>query len=181
MDKRKIANARVKHKIEDAVLQLLKTKRFSEITVSDIIRQAHVARSSYYRNYDAKETVVRSYIDRMHAEVRKQIHFSEDMDDLLIFDNLVASLSFYRQQKDELLLLYANGLGMLVQDTLNEFAETLAGSMPQTSIHRYKLYFLTGAMLNMTMAWLEQGAKESPTAMATEFMTYLSGTQPTKS
>ncbi len=176
MDKRIRENIRVRKSIEEALFTLLKTKKLSEISVTDIVKVSGVARSSYYRNFDSKESIIESYIQRMHDEVREKIHFSENMDELLIYDNLVASLEFYLKQKFYLLQLYNNGLGMLIQEELNRFSEDLFGNMPQNSIHRYKLYFLSGAMLNMTMEWLKSGAMESPREMATEFLNYLDAT-----
>lgn len=45
MDKRKAANLEVKRRIKDALYDLMAEKSFSEITVTDIIQRAGVARA----------------------------------------------------------------------------------------------------------------------------------------
>ena len=55
MDKRKIANQKVKTSITSALFELLKEKSISEISITEIINKAHVARASFYRNYSSKE------------------------------------------------------------------------------------------------------------------------------
>lgn len=56
MDKRKEANIRVKSSIVDALFMLMKRKPISEITVTEIIKKAGVARVSFYRNYTSKHS-----------------------------------------------------------------------------------------------------------------------------
>ena len=55
MDKRKELNKIVKDSIAESIFQLMKVKRFSDITVSEIITKSGVARASFYRNFKYKE------------------------------------------------------------------------------------------------------------------------------
>lgn len=170
MDKRMIENARVKKSIEEALFSLLKDKTFSEITTTEIIQTSGVARSSYYRNFSSKEDIIASYMERQRHEVAEKISFTESIDDFFAIDKLVKSLEHYLTQKYYFLLLYNNGFGSYLQENANSFAEIYLGDMPCDSIERYKIYFLSGALLNMTMKWLRDGAKESPYEMASAFL-----------
>ena len=60
MNKRIQANVEAKNKIVQALFTLLKKKRFSEITVTDLIKEAKVARATYYRNFECKEDIINS-------------------------------------------------------------------------------------------------------------------------
>ena len=173
MDKRMIENARVKKSVEEALFTLLKTKSFSEITATDIIKTAKIARSSYYRNFDSKEDIITSYIERQRLEVAKKISFSESAKGFFNIDKLVKSLEHFLTQKYYFLLLYDNGFGSYLQENENLFAEMYLGNMPYDSPDRYKIYFMSGALFNMTMKWLRDGAKESPYEMATIFLKLL--------
>ena len=42
--------------------------------------------------------------------------------------------------------------------------------MTMQSIDRYSLYYYAGALYNMTICWLENGAKETPEQMAEQFL-----------
>ena len=63
MDKRKEANIRVKTNITEALFALMHEKSFSDITVTELIRKAGVARASYYRNYDSMEDVLITLVE----------------------------------------------------------------------------------------------------------------------
>ncbi|MDE6598230.1 MAG: TetR/AcrR family transcriptional regulator, partial [Clostridia bacterium] len=58
MDKRKEANLKVKKLITDALLALMEKKDINEISVTELITTAGVARVSFYRNYSSKENVL---------------------------------------------------------------------------------------------------------------------------
>ncbi|MFR4802256.1 MAG: TetR/AcrR family transcriptional regulator [Eggerthellaceae bacterium] len=58
MDKRSEANRQTRERIARALLRLLGIKEFSDISVTDIVREAHVARAAYYRNFSSKEDIL---------------------------------------------------------------------------------------------------------------------------
>lgn len=174
MDKRIIANHQVKRKIEVALFQLMAGKKFSEITVTDIIRTSGVARASYYRNFANKEEIIENYLENQRREVAALIEFSESVTDLFNEEKLVVSLEHYLQQKDRFLLLYDSGFGTFLQEDMNQFAELILGDFPQKSVKRYALYFLAGAILNTMIQWLKCGTRESPRTMAQIFIKMLS-------
>ena len=57
-NKRTLANERTKRRIIRSLLRLMSEKHFSDITVSDIVARAGVARASYNRNFESKEDVI---------------------------------------------------------------------------------------------------------------------------
>jgi len=177
MDKRLIENIRVKKSIEEAMFELLKKKKFSEITVSDIINVSCVARASYYRNYDSKEAVIKSFIERLRDEVEQSVHFSESKSEFFNHTNLVASLEYYLKYKYYILQLYDNGFGLLIQDMINRFVEEILGDMPSSSVERYEIYMITGAWFNTLICWLKNGAKESPNEIVHVFLKFLLGSR----
>ena len=63
MDKRKERNRIVRTAITDAVFELMKQKQLDDITVTEIIQKAQVARISFYRNYESKEAVLAGLVE----------------------------------------------------------------------------------------------------------------------
>jgi len=55
----------VKSRINKAFMELLNEKPYSDITVTDIINKAGVARVSYYRNYSSISEIVENITDHM--------------------------------------------------------------------------------------------------------------------
>lgn len=132
MDKRKEANMRVKRNITEAMLELMQKKSFSDITITEIIRTARVARVSFYRNYRSKEDILTTLI--------------EDVLDLYLF-----------------------GYGSILLEKLNQSHEILAGTMPNHSIEKYRLYMYIGALYNTAVIWISNGAKENTEDIARIF------------
>lgn len=174
MDKRKIENARVKKNIEDAFFTLLKEKNFSEITVTDLVNRSGVARTSYYRNFDSKEDIIKEYIRRMREETDMAFEHSEKVfGNRLNIQTLTVQVSYYLKEKHNILLLYENGFGTLMLDETNYYIEESWGDMACSSIERYNLYFTSGAIFNTMIQWLKTGAKETPSEMARIIMELL--------
>ena len=71
-DKRYEANRQVKIKISRALIKLMEQMPFSDITVTDIVQTAGVARASYYRNFESKEEVLIKVTDYIMNEYSKK-------------------------------------------------------------------------------------------------------------
>lgn len=167
MDKRKKANIRVKGQITKALFQLMHEKSFSDITITELIQTAGVARVSFYRNYESKEDVLLTLINDVLEQFRETVDSNEP--DYYTYDNIRRSFSFFRKYGDFLLDLYRFGYGSILLERLNRFHEEVAGTMPNSSIERYKLYMYIGALFNTAVTWVQNGAKESEEDIADMF------------
>ena len=140
MSRGSIENARVKKEITESLFALLEKKNFSEITVTDIIRGAGVARASYYRNFESKESIIEEYMNSIREEIMRDVHYADDID-IYNADNVLngfeRSLSYFLKNKSYILSIYNNGFGSLIQRIFNRYIEEFAGNMPQNSIEHY--------------------------------------------
>ena len=160
--------------IIEALFTLMETDRFSSISVLQITGEAGVARMSYYRNFESKEQIIEAYVDRLHneliAESDKSAASAQGVDGLLNEKTLAHgfkhSLERMRVEKRKILALINAGFATTLQRMMDGYLEERLGDMPARSIERYELYFASGALLNVLVNWLEQGAKEPPEEMA---------------
>ena len=159
MDKRKEANLRVKKGITMALFSLMHQKSFSDITISEIIRTAGVARVSFYRNYDSKEDVLLTLIEDILEEFRSTIDSNET--NYYTYENIRRSFAYFKRYGNFLLDLYHFGYGSILLEKLNQFHEEVAGNMPSRSIERYELYMYMGALFNTAIKWIQNGTRES--------------------
>ena len=53
----------IKQSVMEALLALMDVKPFSEITITELVSKAGIARSTYYRNYSSKEEIIAERID----------------------------------------------------------------------------------------------------------------------
>ena len=159
MDKRKEANLRVKSGITMALFSLMHQKSFSDITISEIIRTAGVARVSFYRNYDSKEDVLLTLIEDILEEFRSTIDSNET--NYYTYENIRRSFAYFKRYGNFLLDLYHFGYGSILLEKLNQFHEEVAGNMSSRSIERYELYMYMGALFNTAIKWIQNGTRES--------------------
>ena len=61
-------NSYVKRQILTALLDLLKEKPLSDISVSELTGRAGIGRVSFYRNYQTKEDILKEESDRLIKE-----------------------------------------------------------------------------------------------------------------
>ena len=58
--------------VEEALAILIDKKDFSAITISELVKKAGIARSTFYRNYESKEDIIRSSIRKTLSEFDEQ-------------------------------------------------------------------------------------------------------------
>lgn len=158
MDKRKEANMRVKGNITKALFDLMHEKSFSDISISELIRTAGVARVSFYRNYESKEDVLLKLVEDVLEQFRDTIDCNEA--DYYTYGNIRRSFEYFKKYGEFVLDLYRFGYGSILLEKLNRFHEEIAGTMPNSSIEKYQLYMYMGALFNTAIMWLQNGAKE---------------------
>lgn len=178
MSKASNDNKRVKKQITEGLFSLLRKKTFSEITITDIVNEANVARASYYRNFQNKEEIIEAYMDSLRDELMQDINY-DDEDKIFNSENtkigFEKALTYFLIRKADLLALYNNGFGTLIQKLFNRYIIEFAGNMSFNSIERYKLYFISGAVSNVLIEWLSDGAKEPPREIANICVKYFEG------
>lgn len=158
MDKRKEANLRVKKNITIALFQLMHEKSFSEISITELIKRAGVARVSFYRNYESKEDVLITLIDDILEQYRDTIDSNES--NFYTYGNVRRSFEFFKEYDELALDLYRFGYGSIILEKLNRFHEEVAGTMPNNSVEKYRLYMYMGSLFNTAVMWIQNGEKE---------------------
>ena len=57
-------NSYVLNQITEAMVELLKEKEMSNISISELCDKAQIGRTSFYRNFESKEAIVEFIIER---------------------------------------------------------------------------------------------------------------------
>lgn len=165
-DKRYEANRQVKIKISRALIKLMEQMPFSDITITDIVQTAGVARASYYRNFESKEEVLIKVTDDIMNEYRKK---AAKLDGgFFSYPSILLIFRYFRSYKRFILCVFKSGLAYIYLDMFDRELENQMGDMPFNDIKRYNVYFYSGALYNVFLKWLENGMKESPQEMAEE-------------
>ena len=167
MDKRRAANLRVKGSITRTLFSLMQTKSLSEITITEIVDGAGVARASFYRNYCSKEDVLVTLIRDVLEDFRSRI--APGQDSFYTYENILLSFTYFHTYRSYILDLYRSGFVSVFLEELNRFHESVEGTMPSSSIEKYQLYMYIGALFNTAMVWLLENDRTTPEEMARFF------------
>lgn len=173
MDKRKVANQQVKDRMLFALIEFAGEKDWSKVKVTELVERSGVARASFYRNFGSVEQVVDYGIQRMARLYHEGKPFAEE--DFLSRDVMLYKFRFYREHADVVLAFHRAHVSVTLLDIITDCEIDAGGDMPASSIERYELYYFAGAFYNMLICWLEGGMRESPEAMADEFLRIASG------
>lgn len=157
-----------RQKIISAFQALLRQKAYEDISIVEIAKTAGVSRSTYYRSFKRKEDIVEAYADQLLNEIRGGImeKYGCELRHIDIRSRFEFLFEFYRPRGSDILSLYSSGFGSLLLDIVNRYAEYALGDMPYSSVEKYKIYFVSGAMYNILLKWLEDGAADEPSLLA---------------
>ena len=173
MDKRKIANQQVKDRLLAALIDFAGQKDWSKVTATELITRSGVARASFYRNFKSVEEIIDyglEQIARLYHEGKPSIQ--EDFRDPAI---VLYKFRFYWAHRELVLAFHHAKASTSLLDVITDCEIDACGDMSINSITKYELYYFAGAFYNMMLCWLEGGAKETPEAMAEEFLRIMRG------
>ena len=159
MKRKNVTTQMMKQYISESLLILMAQKDYPHITINEIVAKAGVNRSTYYRNFSSKEEVIKFYFSNIMCEYLDEYQNSKNHSFesymLTVFRN-------FHKHKDELLLIYKNGLAYLILEVLNyQFEQSRVGQ--NISIEeKYKLYFHTGGIYHFYILWFSHEMTETP-------------------
>ena len=167
-DKRKEANQQVKDRLLDALLEFAGEKDFSQLKVTELVERSGVARASFYRNFDSVEDIVDYGIKRMARLYHEGMPAA--CGDAHSREAMRYKFRFYRDHAAIVLAFHRAHLSTTLLDVITDCEISEGGDMPASSIARFELYYYAGAFYNMLVCWLEGGMRETPEALADEFL-----------
>lgn len=168
MDKRKIANQRVKDRLFNALIDFAGQKDWSKVTVTELIKKSGVARASFYRNFKSVEDIIDYGIGQMALQYHNGM--PSPTENLHSREMILYKFRFYQTHAQLVLAFHHAKITTTLLDIITDCEIETRGDMPSTSISRYELYYYSGAFYNVMLCWLEGGMRETAEEMAEEFM-----------
>lgn len=160
------ANQLARECMVTALMQLLKEKPLSAVSVSELTEKAGVSRMTYYRNYQSKEEIFTVYLDDILDDYRDDVKNLFQKGNYYDLDNLIHCFSYFRQHRLFLESLFQSGLGHTFLESVGRYVVETWYRPGDGIEHYYALQAFTGALYNLYISWSENGAKESPEEMA---------------
>lgn len=144
-----------------ALLELMKEKPYHQITIKEIAEKADLNRSTFYRNFNSKEDILRLHLDFLAQEYINRINEANKIDMSGVARILMA---FFNENLDFICSLRKNGLSSFLLEAFN----LLLPHIHRATIGKYvytiseenlelALAFNAGGMWNLLMKWIDTG------------------------
>lgn len=148
-----------KEYIAKSLLILMKNKNYNNITIEEITNKAGVNRSTYYRNFDSKESIIEFFLDEIMSNyiadyAKLQTNSMETY--------LYTIFKHFYYYKNELLLIYKSGLSYILLNVLNNRFNEIYNLKEINPELQYKLYYHIGGIYNNYILWFSHDMKETP-------------------
>jgi len=160
---------RTRHQVGGALVDLIKEKRFEEITVQNVVDRAHVGRSTFYSHFRDKEDVFEQQWEQFIEMLAGQINWAKAGTDSFVparflFQHLQEAQTFYRSllRSRKTDAIFKSGVEHLSQ----RIEKTLKGNAAKSSIPiRILSHFLASQLFILLKWWLDAGMPYSPESM----------------
>ena len=123
-------------KIERAFVEFLQTREIKDITVSDLIKETGLNRSTFYANYEDISALANSYVAEIEKQVVAQPHAEDEF--AWIFEYILENKELFR-------IYFKLGISQKTAD--------------------YKTVFFRNGIYSVTKLWFEDGCIDSPQKM----------------
>lgn len=155
--------------MEDALLKLMQTENYQEITIQEITDNAGLSRRTFYRNYFSKGEILEGCFYKIWLEyeslIRQQIDLTLPNIARIFFTVMKKHFDFLSLvNRHHLLPLFLSKVDELLPPAFNEVkGENML--FPKESI-QYALTFSTGGFMRILIRWLNDSTQKSPEEMA---------------
>lgn len=128
--------------IKSALVELLKKKDYSDISMTDIINKSGISRAGVYKNYKSKAEIMLDIYQVFLVEIISSLSSS-------IFENIRIVFTIAYKYKDGLKALIDAGLEHHLLDMMNETYEDVADP--------YYMSMWMGMIYNVLIKWAKTG------------------------
>ena len=160
-------------KMDSALMEILKTKSFEYITVSEICKKAGVNRSTFYLHYentrDLLEETIRNMTDDFISYFVPDgkispINFEESQKDKLVFiseEYLIPYLLYFRENRKIFLTVFENGKLFGFEETYEKLFNNIFNPILDVfkfpeSERKYVMAFYLNGINSIIMEWIKE-------------------------
>lgn len=160
-------NDSVKDLIKKAFIQLISKKPYLEITVTDIVKIAGVARVSYYRNYSSIDEIMNDFIDNIVSgfgnEILPIISLGADEESLRFH----LKKFFERSEKMQERFSFIKSINApFIFSHLEKRISQIESTFDEKNINKYLLHIKICIINAVERKWISSKNKETPEELA---------------
>jgi len=164
----------VTEEIKTAFRELMTEKPFIDITITDVVNRAGVARASFYRNYTSTRELLDSVLEDFFSEFLNNalpVLSSQNERDWRAF---LFRFIYFAEDKQSRIILSQNSNISMFLIKMSDFAHGLSESFRYESIKdKYSISTRLAVMNSVVMRWIDDGKKETPEELVDYLMSFI--------
>ncbi|MHA5122882.1 TetR/AcrR family transcriptional regulator [Oenococcus oeni] len=156
--------------LSEALTELMKTKDYQDISITEIAQKAELSRKTFYHSFKNKEAVINYLCDQLFDQYfQKLVKQEPQIGEAMLNTTFDIFLNFWWQQRSIIRLLIQQGLFDHMNEIwqkkavprYNQFAAPwhVKGTPKQVA---YVMAFQLGGFTNILRLWLGQDSPEAP-------------------
>ncbi len=157
---------RSKECIYEALVRLLSRKKYTQITITELIETAGVGRSTFYRNYDTLDDIIDDRLQKEFQLFYKYIFESSSSELELSTKLFIPVFSFWQDDSTILKVLLKANRANLLNKVFTSYIDTILKEYKVLELSEreleYSTVILSGVIQSVLIKWISTGKKESP-------------------
>lgn len=182
MDRRK---AKTRRAVQEALYALLERKRYSQITVQDILDEADIGRSTFYAHYQGKESLLAQIVDDIcvHAAAPAAPETAHDFTNRTDPASVVEHVLRHVQEREHGIraLMSSEAIGMFERYLRESLARQADAALPRRpsgaagTVERDLLVnHIAGSLVELVLWWARDGFAADPRRLAESYVALVS-------
>ena len=162
-------------RVVNAFLMLLKTEKYCDISITQIVQEAKLSRKTFYRNFHDKADVLNHLSNLLFLEFRKKL---KNISELTNYKIIESYFSFWYDKREILEIFYYNNLIYLIFEIHLEKIKLLYLELPcytELPQNSYKNSVIIGSCFGMLMQWLKDGFTSSDEQTTSTYIEIMKG------
>ena len=171
MDKKE--NYSVKREIKNTLLELMREKDYFDISVTDVVKKAEVARASFYRNFGSTMDIIDEIAEEISDELINELFpLFYSQDDKKWRDFLFDYFYFFKREYKNIANLKFENMS-LIFNCIDKKIQAKDKKHEDNLNDKYILVAKIGIINGVTKKWIDSGIKESPEELVNYLMTFI--------
>lgn len=144
----------------DALIELLKEKPISKISIEELTKKADVGRATFFRHFDSKEELLSYRLVEIYKEYMGDSYDASYAD----IEHSIKFFNYYKDTIDLHMLLLDNNLESIIFEGFRSVLIPLEEQSETDNL--YTTLFTAYGLFGVILKWIKGGCKESSEEMA---------------
>ena len=167
-------NYSVKGQMAKALLKLMAKKPFLEISITDIVNEAGVARASFYRNYETSMDIVDEIAEKMSDDlIQNLLPILYEKDEQKWRDFLFDHFYTFKKEYKNIENVKFENISMIFNSIEKKLQIKDIDNNKNDLNDKYIVVAKIGLIQSITKKWIDSGIKESPEEMVNYIMSFI--------